>query len=107
MLERADTEVVIWGGETTVKLPENPVDGGRNQQLALSAAIALSGKQNMWLLSIATDGVDGTTQEAGALVDERSMQRGELYGVSADYCLQKANSNLFLDESGDLIYTGE
>ena len=34
------------------------------------------------------------------------MQRGELYGVSAEYCLQQANANLFLEESGDLICTG-
>lgn len=106
MLDQANTEVIIWGGETTVTLPDNPVAGGRNQHLALSAAMALSGKKNKWLLSIATDGVDGSTQEAGALVDGRSVQRGELYGVSAAYCLQQANANLFLEESGDLIYTG-
>ena len=66
MLDRANTEVMIWGGETTVKLPNNPVSGGRNQHLALAAAIALSGKKDQWLRSIAADGVDGTTQEAGA-----------------------------------------
>lgn len=105
-LENAKTNITIWGGETTVQLPKNHGNGGRNQQLALSAAMALSGKENQWLLSIATDGIDGNTQDAGALVDGRSMQRGELFGVSAKQCLHKANANFFLEESGDLICTG-
>jgi hydroxypyruvate reductase len=61
---------------------------------------------NQYILAIATDGVDGTSQEAGALVDGRSMQRGELYGLSAIQSLQQAKATEFLEESGDLVYTG-
>jgi hydroxypyruvate reductase len=107
VLQDAEAELLIWGGETTVKLPENCDKGGRNQQLALSAAIALQGKSQQYVLAIATDGVDGTTQEAGALVDGRSMQRGELFGLSAIESLKSASATFFLEESGDLIYTGD
>jgi len=106
ILQDVDSAVLIWGGETTVKLPKNYGQGGRNQHLALSAAIALEGRANQYLLAIATDGVDGSSREAGALVDGRSMQRGELFGLSALESLKKANATLFLEESGDLIYTG-
>lgn len=106
VLNHSQCNVLIWGGETTVHLPKKPGDGGRNQHLALSAAMAMLGKKNQWLLSIATDGIDGNTQDAGALVDGRSIQRGELFGVSAKQCQQGANSNFFLEESGDLICTG-
>ena len=106
MLKHAKTAITIWGGETTVQLPEGCMQGGRNQQLALAAAIALHGQNDHYILAIASDGVDGTTDEAGALVDGRSVQRGELFGLSAPQCLQEANANLFLEESGDLIYTG-
>ena len=106
ILQDAASEVLIWGGETTVKLPKNYGKGGRNQHLALSAAIALDGRDNQYVLAMATDGVDGSSQEAGALVDGRSMQRGELFGLSALESLKSASATLFLEESGDLIYTG-
>ncbi len=105
-LQDSEQSMLIWGGETTVKLPKNYGDGGRNQQLALSASIALQGRINQYVLAIATDGVDGTSQEAGALVDGLSMQRGELYGLSAIQSLQQAKATEFLEESGDLVYTG-
>lgn len=105
-LEKSTTDIMIWGGETTVCLPENAGSGGRNQHLALAAAIEISGRNNFCLLSMASDGVDGNTIDAGAVVDGRTVQRGELYGVSASYCLQRANANLFLEESGDLVFTG-
>ena len=106
VLSHSQSNVLIWGGETTVQLPKEAGAGGRNQHLALSAAMSMQGKKDQWLLSIATDGIDGNTQDAGALVDGRSIQRGELFGVSAKQCQQKANSNFFLEESGDLICTG-
>jgi len=106
VLQDSDASLLIWGGETTVKLPENCEKGGRNQHLALSAAIALQGKKQQYVLAMASDGVDGTTKEAGALVDGRSMQRGELFNFCAIESLKKASATLFLEESGDLVYTG-
>lgn len=98
--------VYVWGGETTVKLPENPGRGGRNQHLALAAAEVLSGHDDAWLLAAGTDGNDGVTDDAGALVDGGSLARGEAGGYDASDCLRRADAGAFLEASGDLIYTG-
>ena len=62
---------LIAGGETTVKLPSNPGKGGRNQELALSAALLLDKLKlrNIVVCSVGTDGTDGPTDAAGAVVD--------------------------------------
>ena len=98
----------VWGGETTVRLPEQPGRGGRNQHLALAAAIELAGRDDVWLLSAGTDGSDGPTEDAGALVDGRTLERAELGGIACDArtCLARADSGRFLEASGDLIRTG-
>lgn len=98
----------VWGGETTVRLPEQPGRGGRNQHLALAAAIDLAGYDDVWLLSVGTDGGDGPTEDAGALVDGGTLERAELGGVDLDAraCLVRADSGRFLEASGDLICTG-
>ena len=95
----------IWGGESTVKLPLYPGRGGRCQQLALSAAIPLSGS-NCVLLAAGTDGSDGPGEDAGALVDGGTVERGELEGFSAPQALRGADAGTFLEASGDLIQTG-
>ena len=96
----------LWAGETTVKLPAQPGQGGRNQQLALAAAMALSGRTDGYLLAMGTDGTDGSTTDAGALVDGGSVARGELAGLDAGACLRAADAGAFLQASGDLISTG-
>ncbi len=96
----------IWGGETTVKLPEQPGRGGRNQALALRAAMALAGVENVLLLAAGTDGSDGPTRDAGALVDGGTLGRGEAQGWCAAERLAAADSGTFLAASGDLIRTG-
>ncbi|OQR68947.1 glycerate kinase-like [Tropilaelaps mercedesae] len=64
---------VLFGGETTVKVTGSGV-GGRNQELALSAAIALNGhRRDVVLLSAGTDGIDGPTDAAGAVVDQKTI----------------------------------
>jgi hydroxypyruvate reductase len=105
-LREAPPGIHLWGGETTVKLPPNPGKGGRNQHLALAAAIQLRGSENVLLLSAGTDGIDGNSDDAGALIDGGSAQRGEAQGLDAESHLQSANANLFLAHSGDLIHTG-
>ncbi|MDT9121569.1 MOFRL family protein, partial [Escherichia coli] len=67
--------IYLWGGETTVKLPENPGRGGRNQHFALAAAIALENNPEITLLCAATDGTDGVTEDAGALVNGQTLAR--------------------------------
>jgi len=96
----------IWGGETTVTLPDAPGRGGRNQHLALAAASVLAGQTGVFLLAIGTDGSDGPTEDAGALVDGGTIRRGELSGLDAAEHLRRADSGVFLEASGDLISTG-
>ena len=98
--------ISIWGGETTVELPAEPGRGGRNQHLALAAATRLAGSGNCYLLSAGTDGTDGPTEDAGALVDAETLLRGTQEGMEAERCLTAADAGAFLEASGDLITTG-
>jgi glycerate 2-kinase len=95
----------IWGGETTVRLPAAPGRGGRNQHLALAAARILAGDDAL-LLAAGTDGTDGPTADAGALVDGDTIERGARLGGDADRALASADAGSFLETSGDLIHTG-
>jgi hydroxypyruvate reductase len=106
-LSNAESGTVhVWGGETTVQLPPSPGRGGRNQSLALAAAMMLRGHDDAWLLSAGTDGTDGPTDDAGALVDGGTIARGESAGHSAEQALARADAGTFLEASGDLIQTG-
>jgi glycerate 2-kinase len=98
--------VHIWGGETTVLLPPRPGRGGRNQSLALAAALAMQGRDDVVLLALGSDGSDGPTEDAGALVDGGTIARGEAAGLDARACLANADAGGFLEESGDLVHTG-
>jgi hydroxypyruvate reductase len=98
--------VYIWGAETTVTLPANPGRGGRNQHLALAAALALQDQDAIYLLAAGSDGTDGMTDDAGALIDGHTLQRGYLANFAPLACLNKADSGTFLAASGDLIRVG-
>ena len=74
-LRLLSAEVFVWGGESTVQLPPVPGQGGRNQHLALAAAKLIAGQADLLLLAVGTDGTDGVTQDAGALVDADSCAR--------------------------------
>ncbi|UCE89164.1 MAG: hydroxypyruvate reductase, partial [Pseudomonadota bacterium] len=96
----------IWGGETTLKLPPNPGRGGRNQTLALAAARRLAGSSGIALLAAGTDGTDGPTDDAGAMVDGDTVVRGRDAGFAANECLARADAGTFLEGAGDLVNTG-
>lgn len=96
----------VWGGESTMTLPAAPGYGGRNQHLALAAAVAFAGRRDVMLLAGGTDGVDGVTGDAGAIVDGATVERGADGGLDARLCLQRADSGRFLEASGDLLHTG-
>jgi len=96
----------VWGGETTVRLPHCPGRGGRNQHLALAAAVELAGRPDCYLLCAGTDGTDGDTEDAGALVDAGTLERAAVDGLDARDCLARADSGALLAASGDLIHTG-
>src|SRR5690606_32786926 len=97
--------VYVCGGETTVRLPDTPGRGGRNQQLALAAACVLEGAAGL-LLACASDGVDGKSPDAGALVDGQTTARIRQAGLSPQQALLRADSNRTLAAAGDVIHIG-
>jgi hydroxypyruvate reductase len=96
---------VIVGGETTVTI-RGSGKGGRNQELALAAALALEGWQDVTFVTLATDGTDGPTDAAGAIVDGQTVQRARENEMHAADFLAQNNSYAFFDRLGDLIRTG-
>jgi hydroxypyruvate reductase len=103
-----DRGLLIRGGESTVELPSEPGRGGRNQHLALAAARTLESRDvdDAWLLAAGSDGIDGNTSDAGAIVDARTCLRGRDAGYDAAMSLQRADAGTLLEASGDLLYTG-
>ncbi|WP_037308298.1 glycerate kinase type-2 family protein [Ruegeria halocynthiae] len=92
--------VMIFGGEPTVVLPDDPGRGGRNQALALALAREISGSEGITVVVGGTDGTDGPTQAAGGIVD------GTTWGDGAALALQRADSGHYLDRKGALLVTG-
>ena len=88
-LDLSPVEVRVWGGESTVQLPENPGRGGRNQHLGLAVARLIAGHPDLMLLAAGTDGTDGVTDDAGALVDAETCARLSLAELDADSCLRR------------------
>ncbi len=105
-LQQRESGIFIYGGETTVTLPEQPGRGGRNQHLALAAANALAEMPNCYVLAAGTDGSDGSCHEAGALVDSDTKARGEAQKLQLDDHLKRADSGSFLLKTHDVITTG-
>jgi glycerate 2-kinase len=101
-----DANVSVWGGESTLQLPARPGLGGRNQHLALAAAKLIAGQSDLALLAAGTDGTDGPTEDAGAVVDGETFSRISLAGVDPVACLANADSNPALAAAGDLLHTG-
>ncbi len=101
-----EAQVCVWGGESTVQLPEDPGCGGRNQHLALVAAKLIAGHPDLALLAAGTDGTDGPTEDAGGIVDGETFSRISLGGLDADRCLAAADANAALAAAGDLVHTG-
>lgn len=96
---------LIAGGETTVTLRGNG-KGGRNQELALSAAIEMNGRENIMLITLATDGEDGPTDAAGAVVTGETCQRGGRLEVDAQALLSQNDAYSYFQALGDLIQPG-
>jgi len=96
---------VVAGGETTVTV-SGKGKGGRNQELALSAALALEDERDITLVSFATDGIDGPTDAAGAIADTSTCSRARTLGLNPIQSLRSNDSNTFFGTLGDLIVTG-
>ena len=96
---------VVWGGETTVTV-HGQGKGGRNQELALSAALSIDGLPDVLLLALATDGTDGPTDAAGAIVDGTSTSLARSRGWDIYSTLDNNNSYPLLDDIGALLHLG-
>jgi hydroxypyruvate reductase len=97
---------VISSGETTVTVSGRG-RGGRNQELALASAEALHPiGVSIALASVGTDGIDGPTDAAGAIVDASTVRRAAAAGLSIESYLRNHDSYSFFDALGDLIRTG-
>jgi hydroxypyruvate reductase len=98
---------LLAGGETTVTVT-GAGRGGRNQELVLAAAEPLAEfPVPAVVASLATDGVDGNSDAAGGVADERTLARAEALGLAAPAAfLAESDSGSFLGPLGDLIVTG-
>lgn len=96
---------LIAGGETTVTI-KGDGKGGRNQELALAAVDELAGLKDVMLITLATDGDDGPTDAAGAVVTGESAHRAESLGLRAADYLSRNDAYPFFDALRDLIKTG-
>jgi len=96
---------IIAGGETTVTVTGKGL-GGRNQEISLAAALRMGGMDGVVVASLSTDGVDGPTDAAGAIVDGKTMSRAEEMDLNPEEFLAENDSYNFFSKLGDLIFTG-
>ena len=96
---------MIAGGETVVKVTGKGM-GGRNQEIALSAAMELKGKENVLLFSLGSDGTDGPTDAAGGMVDGHTAGQLEALGINIEQVLADNDSYHALKKVDGLIITG-
>lgn len=96
---------LLSGGETTVTIAGEGL-GGRNQEFALAAAIDIRDEAVMVVLSGGTDGTDGPTDAAGAVIDTDTFQKALDTGLSPYAYLKNNDSYHFFQQTGDLLMTG-
>ena len=101
---KSERACLISGGEVTVKVTNGGV-GGRNQQFALACAQKIAG-ENITVLSAGTDGIDGNSPAAGALVDGTTAERAKSRGLEPAASLLSYDAYPFFDALGDTIMTG-
>jgi glycerate-2-kinase len=96
---------IVAGGETTVIVTGKGL-GGRNQEIALAASQKLENIDGAVVASISTDGIDGPTDAAGALVDGRTLAKAIKNGLAPEEYLANNDSYQFFSKLGDLVFTG-
>ena len=96
---------LIAGGETTVTL-RGQGRGGRNQELALAAVRELAGIPDVLLIALATDGEDGPTDAAGAVVSGDTFSRGMALGLMPEDYLANNDAYNYFERLGDLLKPG-
>jgi len=95
----------IFGGEALVKVTSNG-KGGRNQHLILSFLDKFPKDKTITILSAASDGIDGNSNSAGAIINNHSLEKAELLNLNIKEYLENFNSNEFFEKTNDLINTG-
>ena len=98
--------VLIGGGETTVKIEGDAGKGGPNQEFAASAALGIETMANVVIVGLDSDGTDGPTDLAGAMVDGRSAPRARKLGIDLSASLKRHDVSPALEKIGDAIKTG-
>jgi glycerate 2-kinase len=101
----APPSVLLSGGETTVTV-RGTGRGGRNTEFLLALAIALDGRAGIHALAADTDGIDGTEDNAGALIGPDTLARAMAYGLDAKAHLGRNDGYSFFAPLGDLLVTG-
>lgn len=96
---------LVAGGEATVTV-RGTGKGGRNQELVLSAAGLLRGRGNLLFAALATDGIDGPTEAAGAIADGDTVERGLRLGFDPETAIRNNDSNGYFRKLGGLLLTG-
>ena len=96
---------LLSGGETTVAV-RGTGQGGRNSEYLLALGIALDGMENVWALACDTDGIDGSADNAGALLTPTTLARSQAIGISAQSCLKNNDAHGFFSALDDLVTTG-
>jgi hydroxypyruvate reductase len=102
--KRSERVCLLSGGEVTVKVSNGGV-GGRNQQFALACAQKIA-RENITVLSAGTDGIDGNSPAAGAIVDGTTAERAKSRSLQPQANLLDYNAYPFFDALGDTIMTG-
>jgi hydroxypyruvate reductase len=103
--KNASKACIVSGGEVTVKVPANAGQGGRNQHFALYCAQKIAG-ENITVLSAGTDGIDGVSPAAGAVVDGTTTDRAQNAGLAVATHLNGFNAFPFFEKLDDTIQTG-
>jgi len=98
-------EAFLSGGETTVTVRGNG-RGGRNCEFLLALALALNGRPDLYAIACDTDGIDGVTEAAGALLFPDTLERAAKLGLNARAMLENNDAYSFFAALGDLVVTG-
>ena len=97
--------VLLSGGETTVTVRGNG-RGGRNAEFLLALAVSIDGVDRVWAFAGDTDGIDGTENNAGAIITPDTLKRASAMGMDAKSMLADNDGYSFFRSLGDLVITG-
>ena len=99
-------EILIGGGETTVRLSARPGRGGRSLEFALGGAVELQGCRDIAMLAAGSDGIDGSSGAAGAFANGTTLARAREVGLEPEIAHRRHDTTNFFEGLGDLLVTG-